>query len=189
VPFSNYEYTGLAWEPPAGGMIETPWGDAQRLRKQRLRPGPGTPPEEVARNQRSRLFGAMVASVAERGYAATRLSDLTELSGVGRKSFYSHFVDKEECFVAAIEAMLETAIESTTAPVGSWEQQVRGSASAFAPWRDLMAIHYDAFRASIEIQAESAARLHRSGDRGIPGSSVQAMFELPKQGMHELPKP
>lgn len=47
-------------------------------------------------------------------------------------------------------------------------------------WRDLMAIHYKAFKDSIEVQAESATRLHRSGDRGIPGSSVQVMFEVPK---------
>jgi hypothetical protein len=32
----------------------------------------------------------MVASVSERGYAATRISDLAELSGVSTNSFYGN---------------------------------------------------------------------------------------------------
>jgi AcrR family transcriptional regulator len=116
----------------ASAMVDTPWGRSETLRERRLRPGPGTPPEDVARNQRRRLFGAMVASVAERGYAATRLSDLAELSGVARKSFYALFADKEECFVAAMETMVDAVIRTATRPTGSWEEQVRGSASVFA---------------------------------------------------------
>jgi AcrR family transcriptional regulator len=102
------------------------------LRERRLHPGPGKPAADVARNQRSRLFGAMVASVAERGYAATRLSDLVELSGVSRKSFYSLFADKEECFVGAIEAMLEDVLAAAQSFTGGWEEQVRGATAAFA---------------------------------------------------------
>ena len=113
-------------------MVDTPWGRSETLRERRLRPGPGTPPEDVARNQRGRLCGAMVASVAERGYAATRISDLTELSGVARKSFYALFADKEACFLAAMETMLEVATRTATRPSGSWEEQVRGSAAVFA---------------------------------------------------------
>jgi AcrR family transcriptional regulator/DNA-binding transcriptional ArsR family regulator len=74
----------------------------------------------------------MVASVAERGYAATRLSDLAELSGVARKSFYALFADKEECFVAAMETMVDAVLQTATRPTGSWEEQVRGSAAVFA---------------------------------------------------------
>ena len=56
------------------------------MRDRRLRPGPGSDPEEVARNQRERLFGAMVASVTERGYAETTLDNLVEISGVSRRT-------------------------------------------------------------------------------------------------------
>jgi AcrR family transcriptional regulator len=89
-------------------MVDTPWGPSESLRDRRLPPGPGRSPQEVARNQRERLFGAMVASVARRGYAATRLSDLTDLSGVSSKSFYELFPDKDACFLATIEALLAT---------------------------------------------------------------------------------
>lgn len=97
-----------------------------------MRPGPGIPAAEVARNQRERIFGAMVASVAERGYAATRLDDLVEISGVSRKSFYALFADKPECFAAAIETIIGEAADYVMSPTGTWEEQVRGGAAAFA---------------------------------------------------------
>lgn len=49
----------------------------------------------------------MVATVAEKGYEATAVADLVELSGVSRSAFYKHFEDKEACFLAAIEATVE----------------------------------------------------------------------------------
>jgi AcrR family transcriptional regulator/DNA-binding MarR family transcriptional regulator len=96
-------------------MVDTPWGATESLRERRLPPGPGRSSQEVAENQRERLFGAMVASVARRGFAATRLSDLTELSGVSSKSFYELFGDKDDCFLATIEAVLATLPEGADA--------------------------------------------------------------------------
>jgi AcrR family transcriptional regulator len=90
-------------------VVVTPWGDSTALRERRLPPGPGTAAEDVARNQRERLFAALIASVAERGYAATRVSDLVSVSGVSTRAFYVHFADKEDLFLATIDAILEEA--------------------------------------------------------------------------------
>jgi AcrR family transcriptional regulator len=92
-------------------MVRTPWGDAAGLRERKLRPGRGTPREEAERNQRERLFAAMVATVAEKGYEATTVADLVELSGVSRSAFYRHYDDKQACFLAAVAAMVEPTIE------------------------------------------------------------------------------
>jgi len=92
--------------------VETPWGDAAGLKGRKLRPGRGTPRAEAKRNQRERLFAAMVATVAARGYEATTVADLVELSGVSRSAFYRHFADKQECFLAAIEALAGPALET-----------------------------------------------------------------------------
>jgi AcrR family transcriptional regulator len=70
------------------------------------------PREEAGRNQRERLFAAMVATVAEKGYEATTVADLVKLSGVSRSAFYRHFDDKKACFLAAIEAMVEPALKT-----------------------------------------------------------------------------
>jgi AcrR family transcriptional regulator len=92
-------------------MTRTPWGDAASLRERKLRPGRGTPRKEADRNQRERLFAAMVATVAEKGYEATTVADLVELSGVSRSAFYRHFEDKEACFIAAVEVMVEPTLK------------------------------------------------------------------------------
>ncbi len=95
-------------------MVQTPWGDANQLREKMLPPGRGTPRKEAERNQRERLFAAMVATVAEKGYEATTVADLVELSGVSRSAFYRHFEDKQACFLAAIEALVEPALATVT---------------------------------------------------------------------------
>jgi AcrR family transcriptional regulator len=99
-------------------MVATPWGDSDALRERRLRPGPGTPREEVVVNQRQRLFGAMVASVAERGYIATTVNDLAEISGVSSRTFYDLFPDKKACFLATLEAMIEAGVAYAAQGVG-----------------------------------------------------------------------
>jgi AcrR family transcriptional regulator len=113
-------------------MVDTPWGPSESLRERRLRPGPGTPVDEVARNQRERLFGAMVASVYERGYAATRLGDLAEISGVSLSTFYALFPDKQACFVAATEAMVAATMRAVDGRGRDYEELVRGGATALA---------------------------------------------------------
>ena len=103
---------GLDMVPP--GMVLTPWGDSGLLRERTLPPGRGTTAEEAAQNHRERLFGALVAQVAEKGYEATTVADLVDLSGVSRSAFYKQFGDKQECFLAAIEAVIEPALESVS---------------------------------------------------------------------------
>jgi AcrR family transcriptional regulator len=99
-------------DPPE--TIRTPWGHADRLKERMLRPGPGLPREAGMRNQLERLFGAMVASVAEKGYEGTTVADLLRLSGVSRSTFYNHFSDKQDCFMATFEALLATSVELVT---------------------------------------------------------------------------
>lgn len=115
-------------------MVVTPWGESDSLRDRMLRRGPGTPPEKVAKNQRMRLFGAMVACVAQKGYAATSVADLTQMSGVSRRSFYDLFTDKDACFSATVEAILEAAIGLVLPEdrQGDWEERARRDFHAFS---------------------------------------------------------
>src|SRR5262249_10528663 len=103
---------GLDMVPPR--MVATPWGDSRRLGEKTLPPGRGTTAEEAEHNHRARLYGAMVANVAEKGYEATTIEDLVEVSGVSRSAFYKHFSDKQACFLAAIEALVDPALDSAS---------------------------------------------------------------------------
>jgi AcrR family transcriptional regulator len=114
-------------------MVVTPWGNSETLRDRRLRPGPGEAREDVVENQRERLFGAMVASVAEHGYAATTVTDLVELSGVSSRSFYDLFADKQACLVATMEALVQAGMTLIAQSVEeSHGEQARRGFAAFA---------------------------------------------------------
>ncbi len=95
--------------------VGTPWGDSGSLRDRQLRPVRGTPSEEVSRNQRERLFAATVACVSDRGFAATTVEDLIELSGVSRRSFYDCFGDKAGCLRATIDELVALALRRVEA--------------------------------------------------------------------------
>jgi len=103
----------------ASATAGTPWGRASELKKRKLRPGRGTPRSEVIRNQRERLFGAIVAVVSEKGYESTTVADVIEVCGVSRSDFYKHFANKDECLAAAAEALLEPTLRALAEVRGS----------------------------------------------------------------------
>jgi len=68
------------------------------------------PRDDVARSQRERLFAAAVASISSKGYEATTVADLLQLSGVSRSAFYEHFRDKEDCVLATFDALVAMSV-------------------------------------------------------------------------------
>ena len=62
---------------------------------------------DVAAAQRRRMLAAMVAAVAEKGYAAVAVSDVVSRARVSRATFYEQFADKNDCFLAAFHACSE----------------------------------------------------------------------------------
>ena len=59
--------------------------------------------EARARHQRTRLDGAMIESVHKDGYTGTTVAHIIALAGVSRHAFYTHFANKEECFLATYD--------------------------------------------------------------------------------------
>jgi AcrR family transcriptional regulator len=59
--------------------------------------------EEVLASQRGRMLDAIAEVVAQRGYGAATVADVIDRAGVSRRTFYEHFRDKEECFLAAYD--------------------------------------------------------------------------------------
>jgi AcrR family transcriptional regulator len=69
----------------------------------------------VAASQRTRLLEAVGRAVADRGYAAATIDDIVGDAGVSKKTFYEHFNDKLDCFLAAYEAASDELLEHMTA--------------------------------------------------------------------------
>jgi AcrR family transcriptional regulator len=95
------------------------------------------PAPAVQASQRERLLRAVVAAVAESSYAEVTVADIVRRARVSRAAFYTHFTDKENCFlVAASEGgrLMDSWIVGATratAPGTSDEEVLRVACRAF----------------------------------------------------------
>jgi len=64
---------------------------------------------DVERNQRTRLYGAMIESVSQRGYHDTTVAHVIGLAGVSRRAFYEQFANKEQCFLETYDVVMAEA--------------------------------------------------------------------------------
>ena len=72
----------------------------------------GLSKDQVAADQRRRLYEAMVEIAATRGYPGTTIKAMCALAGVSRQTFYDLFgADKEACFLAAYDYVVARAVE------------------------------------------------------------------------------
>jgi AcrR family transcriptional regulator len=55
--------------------------------------------------QRERLLGGMAKAVARRGYTDATVAQAIAYAGVSRSTFYEHFADKQECFLATFQQL------------------------------------------------------------------------------------
>jgi len=89
--------------------------------------------EEVTASQRGRMLEAMAGAVAEKGYAHMAVADVVSGAGVSRETFYQHFADKEDCFLAAfdlvVDAVRQTMVEAVAGgpadPLSRYDRALR----------------------------------------------------------------
>ncbi|HSC21378.1 MAG TPA: TetR/AcrR family transcriptional regulator [Solirubrobacterales bacterium] len=146
-----------------------------------MAPGRGTPREEARRNQRERLFAAMVAVTAEKPYAETSVADLVELSGVSSRSFYQHFADKEECFLATMDEILTTTRRFAEGALEAGGK--RGVAETAVQALLAAAIAQPAAAKLCTVTAFSAGEAPRERI----GQAVAELSEMLQRGLDELP--
>ncbi len=93
--------------------------------------------ELVAASQRARLLEAVGRAVADKGYAAATIDDIVRGAGVSKKTFYEHFRDKEDCFLAAYEAAgveLFERVRAAQHEPGEWVERARAGIRAYLRW-------------------------------------------------------
>lgn len=99
------------------------------IRLARLPPGRhGLPREFVTRNQRERLAAGTIAAVAERGFNDTSITQICAAAGVSRRTFYTYFSSKEECYLAASRMIVEhlrIAADAASEDEQAWPLRVR----------------------------------------------------------------
>lgn len=80
---------------------------SQRLAAQPAGTRDAEPRGALAGNQRARLLDAAESLVAERGVGKVSIEAIVKRAGVSTVTFYEHFRDKDECFVAAFDRAVE----------------------------------------------------------------------------------
>jgi AcrR family transcriptional regulator len=83
-----------------------------------------SPPESPTTDDRAaavrrRLEEGLARSVADKGLAATTIADVARLAGTSKRTFYEHFTDKEDCFLALYRsrgAELMAAVDAALSP-------------------------------------------------------------------------
>jgi AcrR family transcriptional regulator len=81
-------------------------------------------------SQRLRLVGAAIAVAGSDGYAAMTVGAVIGRANVSRKTFYEQFADREDCFLAACEVVVERALTGIRAAYGidgPWPERLRAA--------------------------------------------------------------
>jgi AcrR family transcriptional regulator len=78
--------------------------------------------------RRQAILEAMVRVVGRKGYKATSVADTIAEADVSRSTFYKHFEDKHECFLAAYNLVVERVLGEVVAncdPDAPWLERMR----------------------------------------------------------------
>jgi AcrR family transcriptional regulator len=143
----------------------------------------GLPRRFIVHNQRERMLLAVAEAVAEQGYAATTVADVIARARLSRRTFYEHFSDKQECFLAAYDAVVEQLL----AGVGhaydeaeGWPQKIHDGLRAFLG--ALGAEPAFACMCIVEVVAAGAEA------RGRRDAAMRVFVDFLEQGRAEAPK-
>ncbi|WP_433666508.1 TetR/AcrR family transcriptional regulator [Nocardia sp. CA-136227] len=83
---------------------------------------------------RRRLLDAMADAIRERGYRDTTVADIVRLAKTSRRTFYEHFDDKQDCFVALLTERNNDTIAQIYAAVdvsAPWDTQIHQAIEAW----------------------------------------------------------
>jgi AcrR family transcriptional regulator len=140
--------------------------------------------EQVARNQRGRLQGAMVEAVARHGFHETTLRELVSLAGVSKSTFYEHFESKQDCFFSTFDdIILEVGrrVDAAYGRPGDLREKLQAGVSS------LFGVIAEEQAAASLVAVESLTL----GEAAVPPRErASARFEeLIRRGFEESPSP
>ncbi|HKS97893.1 MAG TPA: TetR/AcrR family transcriptional regulator [Rugosimonospora sp.] len=149
-------------DPTTAESMPLPGARAGRDPSRALKRGPSRlPPEVVAATQRDRLFDALVHTVAAKGYANARVSDICQAAGVTRPAFYALFDGKEDAFLATYRhgiSMLLGLMEAAHREAPDWRASARATLSVML--NALASVPDFARMAIVEVDSAGPAARH-----------------------------
>lgn len=120
--------------------------------------------------------------VAEKGYGAATIGDLTREAGVSRTTFYELFEDKESCFLAAYDNAVDVLVRRVMTAYESRERWPERARAGLAAMLELLAEEPDLARlALVDVGAAGPAAQRRYR------SAVQRLTPLFEDGRDFAP--
>jgi AcrR family transcriptional regulator len=89
--------------------------------------------------KRQRILRGMLQAVGTEGYERTTVQDAITNAGLYRQAFYDNFVDKEDCYLHAIDAgsaWVELTMRQAAAGAVTWREQLRGALDGLLSFLD-----------------------------------------------------
>jgi len=124
-------------------------------------------------SHRDRLIAGLAQSIRERGYRATKITDVVALARTSRRSFYEQFDDRDDCFLALFDTLgevLADAVARAVDPSAPWERQVDQALGAYL----------DAIAAEPELTISFHREMPALGERGAARqrAGIESFAEL-----------
>lgn len=94
----------------------------------------GLPRSFVESNQRQRILRAVVEVASGTGYGGLTVRDVITRAGVSRRTFYEHFENKEQAFLAAYELVvtrLAQEVQASSTQGQSWCERISMGLATF----------------------------------------------------------
>ena len=110
--------------------------------------------------KRQRILRGMLQAVGTQGYEQTTVQDAITNAGLYRQAFYDNFVDKEDCYLDALDAgsaWVELAMRQAAAGATTWRDQLRGALGGLLSFLDEQP----------EIARALLVEVHAAGERAV----------------------
>jgi AcrR family transcriptional regulator len=115
--------------------------------------------------RRQLILEAMVRVVGRKGYKATSVADVIEEADVSRTTFYKHFDDKHECFLAAYDLVVDRVLGEVVAKCDAGQPWLERMRVGLATVVEMFALDPELARTAIvEVAAAGAEARQRHWD-------------------------
>lgn len=147
---------------------------------ERIPPRSGMSRAEVVADQRRRMLAGIAAAVAYHGYEDTRITDIVELAGVSRPTFYEHFEGKGDCFAAAYADGVERLTTAVEAAVEEAAVPAEALAAGLGAGLELLASE-PALAHLLLVESQAAARPARLEHERSLGRLANALRQVARE--------
>ncbi|MCL2779370.1 MAG: TetR/AcrR family transcriptional regulator [Polyangiaceae bacterium] len=131
----------------------------------------------------------MASALSDKGYVGATIADVVHHAGVSKRTFYEHFADKEECFLACYVAMSEIASQAlehgAKSPArGCGKDPIRGATTAYVKLLESQPALTQALLMGILATGPSGLRMRRE----VMARFAKTLRKLATRERREKPK-